>query len=554
MFVNLARTSARQREIIEIVLGHGWDYMRQLLTGIKTNEPQLPPPAILRNVLTDLGPVYVKLGQLLSTRPDLLPQSYIEALSSLQAEVAPVDWVEIQAVIRQQVPQPLETLFTTIDPKPVAAGSIGQIHRATLKSGQEVALKVQRPGIEQIVEQDITLLRGLAELVEKTDFGQTYDVVALAEEFAMALRSELRFTQEASYTETLRKNLTDSRWFDSQRLVIPKVYQELTTNQLLVLEWLDGVPLLNANLPVVVQSQEQNGQTLLSRQSAATLLLRAFFQQICIDGFFHADPHPGNLFYLADGRIALLDCGMVGRLDPRTQEVLLELLLAIVNLDAKRCTELTLQLAPPVEPVNLLRLERDYDRLLRRYYSLSLAEFNFSQLFYEVLDVARSNRVRIPGNLGLCAKALANLEGVGRFLDPDFNLPGEIRPLMTTVFQRQILGDAPLPAILRTVLDLKNLSLRSPRQVEMLLERLTSETLQWNLNLRELEPLRRSLDASANRLSFSIVVGSLIVGAAIISAQGGISRVVWLSDVLFAAASLLGLGLLVSIVRSGILK
>jgi predicted unusual protein kinase regulating ubiquinone biosynthesis (AarF/ABC1/UbiB family) len=519
--------------------------MRQLLTGNSADQPYLPPPEILRKILTELGPVYVKLGQLLSTRPDLLPPAYIEALTALQATVAPVDWQEIEAVMRQQLPQPLETVFSRVNPEPVAAGSIGQIHYALLADGQPVAVKVQRPGIEAIVEQDILLLKGLAELVAKTDVGQSYNVLGLADELATALRSELRFTQEAAYTETLRKNLTASQWFDSSRLAIPQVYQALTSDRMVVLEWLDGKPLLTADVSAI----STPNKPALTRPEIANLLLRAFFQQICIDGFFHADPHPGNLFYLTDGRVALLDCGMVGRLDPRTQEVLLELLLALVSLDARRCSELTVRLAPPTDPTNLLRLEQDFDRLLRRYYSLSLSEFSFSQLFYEVLQVARENHIRIPSNLGLCAKALANLEGVGRGLDPDFNLPAQIRPLMADVFQRQIIGDSPLPAILRTVLDLKDLSLRSPRQVEMLLERLTSETLRWNLSLQELEPLRRSLDLAANRLSFSIVVGALIVGAAIISAQGRLSQVAWLSDALFAAASLLGLWLLVSILR-----
>lgn len=545
MFINLARTSARQRDIIEIVLRNGWDYMRQLLTGSSAEQPQLPPPEILRKILTELGPVYVKLGQLLSTRPDILPPAYVEALTALQAKVDPVAWQDVEAVIRQELARPLEEVFVRVNPDPVAAGSIGQIHYAVLLDGRAVAVKVQRPGIDAVVEQDILLLKSLADLVAKTDVGQSYDVVRLAEEFANSLRSELRFTQEARYTETLRQNLTDSRWFDSSRLAIPQVYHELTSDRILVLEWLDGKPLLTADITVPATNQRAP----LTRPEIANLLLRAFFQQICIDGFFHADPHPGNLFYLTDGRVALLDCGMVGRLDPRTQEVLLELLLALVSLDARRCAELTVKLAPPTEPVNLLRLERDFDRLLRRYYSLSLSDFSFSQLFYEVLQVSRDNRIRIPGNLGLCAKALANLEGVGRGLDPDFNLPAQIRPLMASVFQRQILGDAPLPAILRTVLDLKDLSLRSPRQVEMLLERLTSETLRWNLSLLELDPLRRSVELAANRLSFSIVVGSLIVGAAIISAQDGISQVAWLSDALFAGASLLGLWLLVSILR-----
>ncbi len=550
MFSRIVQTSSRQGEIVEVVLRNGWDYMRRLLTGGKVDEPKLPPPAVLRNILVDLGPVYVKLGQLLSTRPDLLPAEYIEALSTLQAEVPPVDWSEVEVVIRKQLRSPLEETFAAINYQPVAAGSIAQTHRATLKDGQEVALKVQRPGLEIVIEQDIALIRLIAKLVSQTDFGQYYDIVSIAEEFTQALRAELDFTQEAHNTDQLKRNLAASRWIDVNRITVPQINWQLTTDKLLVMEWLDGMPLLAATF----DNPEFEGDADREREEISTMLLRAFFQQICLDGFFHADPHPGNLFYLRDGRVALFDCGMVGRLDPRTQQILLELILSIVNLDAQRCTQLVLQLAPPTQPINRIKIETEFDQLLRRYYSLNISQVNFSKLVYEVLQVARNNKIRIPGNLGLCAKAIANLEGITRTLDPNFNIPNKIRPMMTEVFQRQIVGEAPLAALLRTVLDVKNLSLQSPRQVEMLLDRVTSETLQWNFSVRELEPMRRTVDSSANRLSFSVVVGSLIIGAATISANTQSSQVYWLSDVLFAAASFLGLWLIVSILRSGHLR
>ncbi|MBD1854578.1 MULTISPECIES: ABC1 kinase family protein [Leptolyngbya] len=551
MFSRLVQTSSRQGEILEVVLRNGWDFMRRLLTGGKVDEPKLPPPAVLRNILVDLGPVYVKLGQLLSTRPDLLPAEYIDALSTLQAEVPPVDWSEIEVVLRKQFSQPLEEVFASVNYTPVAAGSIAQTHYAILKDGRAVALKVQRPGLSAVVEQDIALIRLMARLVAQTDFGQYYDIVAIAEEFAEALRNELDFTQEARYTDQLRQNLSGTRWFDASQLVVPQIYWEYTTDKLVAMEWLDGVAVLSAFPPI---SAAEGVVDLQRREEISTLLLRAFFQQICLDGFFHADPHPGNVFYLKDGRVALLDCGMVGRLDPRTQQLILELVLAIVNLDAQRCTQLVLQLAPPIQPINRVKLETEFDRLLRRYYSLNISQVNFSKLVYEVLQIVRDNKVRVPGNLGLCAKAIANLEGIARSLDPNFNIPNKIRPMMTEVFQRQIVGEAPLIALLRTVLDVKNLSLQSPRQVELLLDRVTSETLQWNFSIREAEPMRRTVDSAANRVSFSIVVGSLIMGAAIISANTQSSQVYWVSDVLFAAASFLGLWLIISILRSGPLR
>ncbi|NWF60446.1 MAG: AarF/ABC1/UbiB kinase family protein [Fischerella sp.] len=545
----LTQTVPRQREIIEVLFRNGWDYMRRLLTGGKADEPQLPTPAVLKNILVDLGPVYVKLGQLLSTRPDLLSAAYIEELSTLQDEVPPVAWAEVEVLIRKQLKQSLEETFTTINPVPVAAGSIAQTHRATLKNGREVALKVQRPGIDIVVNQDIALIQGIADLVARTEFGQTYEIKSIAEEFTKALEAELDFTREADYTDQLRRNLSESRWFDPNQIVVAEIYWDLTTPKLMVMEWLDGVPLLSASL-----SSENGKNPAAERKRVTTLLFRAFFQQLYVNGFFHADPHPGNIFYLKDGRIALIDCGMMGRLDPRTQQILTEMLLAIVDLDAQRCAQLTLQLADSAQPVILARLENDYDRMLRKYYNLSLSQMNFSQIIYELLQVARNNKIRLPSNMGLYAKTLANLEGVARSFNPELNFIDEIQPLLTDLFRRQLFGETPVRSLLRTALDLKSLSLQSPRQIELLLDRVTSETLQWNLTVRGLDSLRRTTDDAANRLSFSILVGSLIMGAAIISSNPRTAELSFLSNVLFATASLLGLWLIISILRSGNLR
>lgn len=545
----LTQTVPRQREIIEVVLRNGWDYMRRVLTGGKADEPQLPTPAVLKNILVDLGPVYVKLGQLMSTRPDLLSAAYIEELSTLQDEVPPVPWTEIEILIRKQLKRPLEETFSKINPIPVAAGSIAQTHRATLMDGREVALKVQRPGIDITIAQDIALIQGIADLVARTDFGQNYEIKSIAEEFTKALEAELDFTREAGHTDLLRRNLSRSRWFDPTQLVVAEIYWHLTTEKLLVMEWLDGVPILSASL------NNNNGKDpVAERKAVTTLLFRAFFQQLYVDGFFHADPHPGNIFYLSDGRVALLDCGMVGRLDPRTQQILTEMLLAIVDLDAGRCAQLTLQLADSAQPVIVSRLENDYDRMLRKYYNVSLTEMNFSQVFYEILQIARNNKIRLPSNMGLYAKTIANLEGVAQTFNPEVNLFDEIQPLITDLFRRQLLGDNPVRSLLRTALDLKSLSLQSPRQIEVLLDRVTSETMRLNLSLHGLDGVRRTMDDAANRLSFSILVGSLIMGAAIISTKAQTSELSFLSSVLFAVASLLGLWLIVSILRSGRLR
>ncbi|MCZ8360574.1 MAG: AarF/ABC1/UbiB kinase family protein [Microcystis sp. LE19-388.1G] len=547
---SLPQTSQRQKEILEIVLGNGWDYMRGVLTLGKTENPQIPTPEVLKKILVELGPFYVKLGQLLSTRPDLLPANYIEALTALQAQVPPVAWTDIEIVITEQLAKPIEQVFKYINTQPIAAGSIGQIHRATLLSGEEVAIKVLRPGIEKIVAQDSALIKGIADLVALTEFGQSYDVVDLAEEFIKAVNAELDFTQEGHYTDQLRYNLTQSRWSEPKQLVIPKIYWHLTNSKILVLEWLEGKQILEADV-----SRPPTEQAISQRKSEITrILFRSFFQQIYIDGFFHADPHPGNIFYLDDGRVALIDCGMVGRLDPQTQQILTELLLAIVDLDAKRCSQLTIKLSESVVPITLVQLEVDYERMLRKYYNLNLNQINFSEVVYELLQVARRNRIKLPGNLGLFAKSLANLEGTARKFNPDINILEEVKPLLTNILEQQLIGSTPLQTALRTVLDLKSFSLKSPRQIEVLLDGLTSETLNVNLKIRELDNLRRSLDNSANRLAFSVIIGSLIIGAAIVTASTQSRQLTIISTVLFATASFIGLWLVVGILRSGRLR
>jgi predicted unusual protein kinase regulating ubiquinone biosynthesis (AarF/ABC1/UbiB family) len=561
----------RQREIVEVFLKNGWDYMRRLLTGGAPDEPSLPPPKVLRNILIELGPVYVKLGQLLSTRPDLLSPAYIEALSGLQSTVPAVSAAQIQAYVLQHMGRSPDEVFAEIDYRAIAAGSIGQTHRAVLKNGQAVAVKVQRPGIEKQIERDVALIKDIARLVSNTQFGQRYNIIELAEEFKTALTNELDFTTEARYTDELRQNLIDSPWVDSARLSVPQIMWPLTNSKILVMEWLVGRPLLQADLPVVERygavgvadqaSSASKPNSLLEdllpsdqpdeRSKITSLLFRAFLSQYFVTGFFHADPHPGNLFYLDDGRTALLDCGMMGRLDPQTRATLTELVLAIVSSDAQRCAQLTLQLTEPLKPVDLVRLESDYSRLLGRYYGITLEQFNTAEAFSAVIQTGIRNNLRWPANIGLFAKSLANLEGVARQFNPSINLMSEIKPLMVDLFRQQLVGDDPLQMFLRTGLEFRNLSLSAPRQLGFLLDRLSDETLQWNVRIQGVESMQRSIERAANRRAFSTVVAALIIGAAIISTAQQTTELQWLSSLLFAAASLLGLWLIGSILRSG---
>ncbi len=355
------------------------------------------------------------------------------------------------------------------------------------------------------------------------------------------------------------------------------------------MEWLDGRPLLQATVfasSPVSSSARKNGPLEIAthppqstfpgpfqnpfstpnpftnkpdeesaeeeeRRKITTLLFRAFISQYFVTGFFHADPHPGNLFYLSDGRVAILDCGMMGRIDPKTRATLTELVLAIVSSDAQRCAQLTLQLTEPLKPVDLVRLESDYSRLLGRYYGLDLSRFNTAEAFGAVIETGIRNHLRWPANIGLFTKSLANLEGVARQFDPSVNLMSEIKPLMVDLFQQQLIGSDPLQLFLRTGLEFRNLSMSAPRQVGFLLDRLSDETLQWNVQIQGMSSMQRSLEKAANRRAFSTVVAALIIGAAIVSTNQQTEQLQWLSVLLFASASFLGLWLLGSILRSG---
>jgi predicted unusual protein kinase regulating ubiquinone biosynthesis (AarF/ABC1/UbiB family) len=545
MFLPLLRSGPREAQILEVVTRNGWDYLSQLLQRGEKGEATLPAPEVLCRILVELGPVYVKLGQLLSTRPDLLPPDYTQALGKLQANVPAVDWSAIEPELLQGLGKPLEQVFSEIAPTAVSAGSIGQVHKATLLDGTEVAVKVRRPGIVQVVEEDTQLIRAIAQLVAETSWGKYYDTVGLAQEFSQSIRRELDFRTEASNTRRIRQELSASQWYDTSKLLLPQVFDVLSSETILVLEWISGTPILKADL----QHQELDGKNVGSE--TARIILRAFIQQMFLDGFFDADPHPGNFFYLGDGKVVLLDLGMVGCFDPRTRQALLDLILALVSLDPARSAEIILEVAPTNALINFNKLTTDVDQIIRKYFSLSLEEFNFAEFFYDVLQVARSNQIRVPGSLGLFAKAIANLEGLAHQLAPDFNFPNEIKPLMTSLFERELKLQQPLNTSLQLILDVRRLLFHSPRQVSSLLKRFSSEAFEFNIQIRDLITLSESLDRLSKRLSFSILVSSLTLGAAILAQNEGTPLISTISKMMFLGASVLGFWLLISILRRG---
>ena len=543
--------SSRAAEIIAVVTRHEWSFLRQLLNQGTTDAPRLPLPEVLCSILTELGPVYVKLGQLLSTRADLLSEPYTEALSALQSNVAAAPWESIEPMLREELGQPVESCFRQFPNSPVAAGSIGQVYEAHLKNGTRVAVKVLRPGIEAQVAEDGSLLRQLASLAASTALGASYDLVGLADQVLDALNREMDFRIEAANTVRLQSVLERSSFLKQGMIKVPGVTQDLSSRRVLVLEWIEGAPILSEDArEVLVHGQGQGLQGGQGIQEANRALLGAFVEQYFVEGFFHADPHPGNLKVDGDGVITLLDEGMVGRFDPRTRTTLLDLVLALINQDAARATDLLVQLAPPATGVRVDRpsLQRDLEQLIAVNFSKPLRELNFALFLGELLQLANRVGLRVPGTLGLFVKSVTNLEGIGCALDSEFSFTGEMEPLVAQLLARSLL--LPGERTMQFGLDLRNFALDAPRQLSLLLRRFSGDDLVFSLELDGLDQLRSTVDRLSRRLSLSILIAALLLSATVMTTSSEKPLLQDISEGLFIAASLFGLWLIQSLLRS----
>ncbi len=359
----------------------------------------------LRLALEELGPTFSKLGQILSTRPDLLPPEVIDELSTLQDHVPPMTEAEVVSVMEEELRVPWEDVFESIEPEPLAAGTIGQVHKATLETGEQVVVKVQRPGAKDEIMRDLGLLELFAARAERRPgLSRLVDMGAVLEHLSVSLRRELDFRQEAANIARLRGVLAPF-----SRLDVPSVYEQLSTARLLVLGYVDGVPVREAP-----ETKE--------RKAAARQLIESYYRQILVEGFFHADPHPGNLLF-ADGVVYFLDCGMVGEVDPRTRELMLLLVLAFWQEDNAFLSEVVLKLAGEEHwpDVDVAAFERDIGQLLEGSRHQSLSEIQLGPVLQGITRIAARHEVRLPASLALTAKALAQMQLAAATLDPNLD-------------------------------------------------------------------------------------------------------------------------------------
>ncbi|MGE5380918.1 MAG: ABC1 kinase family protein [Methylocystaceae bacterium] len=540
------RYAERFREVTNVLARHGFGLVfdRYSLTAYRRRRKQeqefalLSAPQRLRMALEQLGPTFVKLGQLVSTRPDLIPLPYIIELEKLQDDVVPFTFEVVLQVLKEEGIDP--DSFSHLEPVPLAAASIGQVHRAVLQNGEEVVLKIQRPGVRRIVETDLQILNRLAvQMGKRTAWGRLYQPQAILQEFASALLGELDYAQEGENAETFYNNFKNNTG-----VIIPRVYWEYTAPRVLTMQYVSGIKVSN------MAALQKSGYDL---KKVATNMVEALFSQYYDHGFFHADPHPGNLAVAPGEKIIFYDFGQVGVVDQYIKEQTVELVLAMTRYDAAGVMRTLINIGSSGAPINREELRRDISRLQRKYYGMPMARINLGEAISELIEVSMKHQIRVPAELSLVAKMGMTVEGLITRLDPNLSIVEIAKPLARRVVMGRLnpsrLGD-----------DLRDLFMDSvrllnefPRQANSLLGQLEEGDLKIRLEHSNLRRFINTMDIIANRISLAIITGSIIMGTSLLVRQGhtvswhGISPVV----VGFSFAVVLGMFLIYSIIRSG---
>jgi ubiquinone biosynthesis protein len=495
----------------------------------------------VRMVFEELGPTYVKLGQMLSTRPDLIPKEFIQELAKLQDEVPPFLFSEATPIFLKELGQKPQDIFESIDETPFASASIAQVHKARLPDGEEVAVKIQRPGIRQTIEVDLEIMLHLATLMERhVEELSLHRPVKIVEEFARSIAKEVDFRTEASNIERFSSN-----FINNSTIYIPKVFHHVSTSRILSMEFIQGVKVSN------LEEIEGAG---LDRKLIVTRGANLLLEQIFDHGFFHADPHPGNIFVLRNNIICLLDFGMMGTVDLRTREEFVELLDGIVHQDQPKTTRALLQITTWQEEPDLRALDREVADFLGRHLYKSLAEIELGELLHSFFYLVARHRLQIPPEIFMMMRALSILEGVGRHLDPDFDIIAQAKPFLEQVKLARIRPERVKKELMRFSGDLLRFIQQFPRDLLELGRLLRQKQFAVNLEHQGLDIVISALHQIINRLSFAVIIAALIIGSAIIVNSEippllfGISLI---GILVFVSAAVMGFWLLLAIIRKG---
>jgi ubiquinone biosynthesis protein len=491
--------------------------------------------------LEDLGATFVKLGQLLSTRADLLPPEYLAELAKLQDSVPPVPTEQIREVLVKELGRPIDAAFASFDPKPLAAASIGQAHAATRHDGFRVVVKIQRPGVAQQVEQDLDILRNLAATASHHwEVAEQYDLVGLVEEFEQTIREELDYFHEARNVERFATNFADDA-----SVHIPHVFWDTSTPRVLTLERISGIKVSDQ---AELDAEHIDHQALAER--GAKIILKMIFE----DGFFHADLHPGNFFIEANGRVGLIDFGMTGALDERTRDRLADLIVAVSSQDYEQLVEVILELGMSKERVERSLLQRDLEHLIKPCYGKLLGEIRLAPVLNGVFAIIRKHHLHLPPNLASVLRTVIMTEGLGASLDPSFNLTTVIEPYADRLMVRQYSPSRWAGKLAQASMEMAQLGVVVPQYLRRLLGEMERGSFEIGMRPNSFEPLVRRMESLANRLVLGILAGALIVGLAVLVSfyhPQGWGR--WTGAMLglgLVISAVLGLYLAWSIVRS----
>lgn len=494
------------------------------------------PPARVRKALEEMGPTFVKLGQILATRPDIFAPNWIEEFKKLQDHVQPVPFAEIEPQIREDLEENLDDIFTNFNTEAIAAASISQVYKAKLKDGSDVIVKVRRPGIRPKVEADLRFLKILAEIAEKEskEF-KRYHPLAIVHQFTLSMRRELDLAGECRNAERIAANFKNK-----PDLVIPNVYWQWTSERMNVQEYIDGIPASNLKN---IEELGLNNQDLARR--GANIVLKMVLE----DGFFHADPHPGNLFFLPENKIAFIDFGMVGRLSESRRTQVVNLLQSVVHRHSDGVVKILLRWSED-QAVDIDTLTMDVETFIHMYHGVPLKEIDIADLFSDLTTLLRDHELSLPPDLALLIKALITLEGMGRELDPDFNLVEVATPFLQNAIFKRYSPEAIVKLGFNNFINIIDMLTGLPEDMHRLLEAARRGAIGVKMDISKPDWLEKELDRAVNRLSVSLVTAALIVGSSIVTTvEGGSSSFFGLIG--FTGAALGGIWLLISIWRSG---
>lgn len=460
-------------------------------------------PEELAADLERLGPAFIKLGQLLSTRADLLPAPYLDALSRLQDRVEPFSFADVERVIHDDLGVRISKAFATFEAEPMAAASLGQVHRAQLRDGRPVAVKVQRPNIRDGLAADLATMEDIAGFLDQhTAAGQQFDFLKMVAEFRRTLAQELDYQREGHNLVRIAGNLSSFR-----RIVIPVPIEDFTSSRVLTMELIQGQKITSIT-PLMRQDFDAMG--------VARELFRAYLHQIIVDGFFHADPHPGNVLLTDDYRIALIDLGMVSRLSPARQDQLLKLLLAVSETNGDRAADLAVQIGESRSDLDVSALRTDIQELVSRYNDMSLQQLQVGHVMMDISRTAARHGIRLPSELTLLAKTLLNLDEVGRTLAPDFDVNAALKDEGAALLQRRIQHAVSPGNVFSAALEAKEFVEQLPGRVNKFLDAATNNQLKVNVELIDEGSIINGLQKVANRITLGLLLASLIVGAAML--------------------------------------